>query len=230
MPVLPRPARLSLHDAVRFVAERCECTLIEAGKAALAAVGEGKLVASANVLVPDRSYMPGVDDGATPVGPPRRVDAGVQQVPTKVWISYPWASFEKRALHPHGNAMFREHRADDSEIGRVYVNPTIATADIDRWLDDDPPQSETGVVREARRGPEPGTLNRYGEADRALFPEIERIKREHLVSVTAAALMLAEGKIEGKAVPGHGSPLSKAKRLATLYRKEADRSKPPKTR
>jgi hypothetical protein len=232
MPVLPRPDRLSLHDAIGYVAERCECELIKAGKAVLAALGGEALVASANVLVRGRHYMPGIYDASDSAWPPRRVDAGIQPVPSKLWAGYPWPWFERRAVLPRGNPQYREHRADGRDIGPVYDNPTIATADIDRWLDGDARRRSTGTGRKGPRGPQPGTLDRYGEADRALFPEIERIQRECNASVTAAALMLAEGKIDGKEVPGAGAPLSKAKRLGSLYRRErgAGRSKPSETR
>jgi len=70
----------------------------------------------------------------------------------------------------------------------------------------------------ARRGPAKGSIDRYGEADRALFPELEQIRKEHHLSLTEAALRLAEGKIEGKTVLGYGVPLSRAKRLVKQYK------------
>jgi hypothetical protein len=72
-----------------------------------------------------------------------------------------------------------------------------------------------------RRGPAKGSIDRYGEADRALFPELERIRREKHFSLSAAAQKLAEGEIEGKGVLGSGTPLSRAKRLVRRY--NADR-------
>jgi hypothetical protein len=33
-----------------------------------------------------------------------------------------------------------------------------------------------------RRGPEPGSVDRFGESDRALFPELKRIMRDHRMS------------------------------------------------
>ena len=134
MPDLPRATRLSLQDAIGYITDRCKCDLIKAGKAVLAALSEGVLVASANVLVSDRSYEAGIVHGPIPVGPPKRVDAGIQTVPSKVWAGYPWPSFQMRALHPRGNPQYRQHTADGGQIGPVYVNPTIATADIDSWV------------------------------------------------------------------------------------------------
>jgi hypothetical protein len=78
-----------------------------------------------------------------------------------------------------------------------------------------------------RRGPEPGTLKRYAAADRELFPELERIMRTDRVSLSAAAQKLASGEVCGKEVSGNGTPLSHAKRLAELYRRELSIKKPP---
>jgi hypothetical protein len=72
------------------------------------------------------------------------------------------------------------------------------------------------VTEPKRRGPVPGSLDRYGEADRALFSEIDRMVSEQQKSPTAAALILAEQGL----VLGDGNELSKAKRLAKLYLQE----------
>jgi hypothetical protein len=222
---------MSLHDAVGYVAERCECDLIKAGKAILAALGEGALVASAKVLVSDRGYLPAIVDGPIPLGPPRRVYAGIEPVPPKVWAGYPGSWFERRAVLPRGNAQYREHTAEGKDIGPVFVDPTLATADIDSWLNREGHKDSADTIRKGRRGPQAGTLDRYGVADRMLFPELERISRDCNLSLTQAALQLAEGRIEGKVVAGNGSPLSKAKRLVGLYKREhgAGQQKPPET-
>jgi len=137
MPVLPRPERLSLHDAINYVAERCQSETEKAGKAVLAALSEGALAASANVLVSDRSYLPGVVAGPLPVGPPRRVDAGTGPVPPELWAGYPWPDFLRRAVLPRGNPMYRKQTADGHGVGPVYSDPMIATTDIDGWLERD---------------------------------------------------------------------------------------------
>jgi hypothetical protein len=70
----------------------------------------------------------------------------------------------------------------------------------------------TWTAPRPRKGPAPGTVDRFGESDRALFPEIERIMREGHETVHAAALELASaGKIQGG-----GTPESRAKRLALV--------------
>jgi hypothetical protein len=84
----------------------------------------------------------------------------------------------------------------------------------------DPPESveaRAAVSRPRRRGPKPGTLDRFGEADRALFPELEAMVRDARVSVTEAATRLAEAN----RIVGTGTPSSRAKRLAELYRRQS---------
>jgi hypothetical protein len=67
--------------------------------------------------------------------------------------------------------------------------------------------------RKRRYGPESGTLRRYEDADRALFPELERIMVEEQKSRSAAALELAQA---GE-VKGFGTAQSRGKRLAKLH-------------
>jgi hypothetical protein len=67
------------------------------------------------------------------------------------------------------------------------------------------------TARKRRRGPVPGSVDRFGESDRALFPELERIMRDHRKSAYGAAHDLAP-KIEGA-----GTEASRAKRLASRY-------------
>ena len=74
----------------------------------------------------------------------------------------------------------------------------------------------SGARRQRRFGPEPGTLRRYEDADRALFSDLERIMVEKQKSPSAAALELAQA---GQ-VKGFGTPESRAKRLAALHKRE----------
>jgi hypothetical protein len=64
-----------------------------------------------------------------------------------------------------------------------------------------------------RKGPAPGTVDRYGPSDRKLYPELERIMRERQKSATAAARQL----VEDGYVTGVGAPESRARRLAKRY-------------
>jgi hypothetical protein len=81
--------------------------------------------------------------------------------------------------------------------------PTTATASMD-------------PSRRTRRGPQRGTVDRFGEADRVLFPEMNRLVDEDHKSVHAAALELASaGKIKGV-----GTEKSRAQRLAKRFRED----------
>jgi hypothetical protein len=82
-----------------------------------------------------------------------------------------------------------------------------------------------------RSGPLKGSIDRYGEADRALYPELERIARKLHLSVTAAAVKLANGDIKDKVVLGNGTADSRGRRLATRYFADgaANLRKPPGT-
>jgi hypothetical protein len=77
----------------------------------------------------------------------------------------------------------------------------VSEPDLNRWL------------ARPRRGPKPGQLARYREADLALLPEIKRIMREKQVSATVAA----EELVRAGKVAGVGSPASLAKRLARVF-------------
>ena len=71
-------------------------------------------------------------------------------------------------------------------------------------------------IPRGRRGPKPGTVDRLGEPDRALFPNIKRIMKKGPTSCHAACIELAEaGKVKGT-----GTLLNRAKRLAQRFRKE----------
>ena len=67
-----------------------------------------------------------------------------------------------------------------------------------------------------QRGPKPGTVDRYGESDRALFADIDEIMKRERTSVEAAAKKLAHAD----KIAGTGSRDSRASRLAKRYRME----------
>jgi hypothetical protein len=87
-------------------------------------------------------------------------------------------------------------------LKEIYVN----VADFENWF-----RKEM-----KRRGPPSGTTG-FRDVDRQLFPEISRlIKQGDARSPYGAAVMLEKaGKLAGDAAPEN-----KAKRVATLYRKE----------
>ena len=77
----------------------------------------------------------------------------------------------------------------------------------------DIPTPEGLNARRGRRGPAPGAVDRYRDADRALFPEIRRVMREEGKSLFAAALKLAEAN----RVKGAGTAISRAKRIVKRF-------------
>jgi hypothetical protein len=80
----------------------------------------------------------------------------------------------------------------------------ICASDLKSWL------------ARPRRGPRPGTVSRFAARDQALFPEIEnRLRSGKAASATEAARQLAE---EGR-VAGQATEDSRARRLATAYKK-----------
>jgi hypothetical protein len=143
-------------------------------------------------------------------------------------------------LHP-STAMARMTRGRMLDLIEAYPPASIQSEYLDhcwlprnsfgRWLakhhlPNSPPRFEpkpsmsapvsTRTAGQARKGPTPGAVDRFGESDRALFPEIERIMRESHKSVHAAALEVASaGKVQGG-----GTPESLAKRLAKRFRRE----------
>jgi hypothetical protein len=97
---------------------------------------------------------------------------------------------------------------------------SVASIDIRGSHDAEPASANVVAASPAatarrKRGPAPGTLDRYGPADRALYGDLERIVREDRVSITEAATRLADAGIAGI-----GTPASRAKRLAERYRSE----------
>jgi hypothetical protein len=105
----------------------------------------------------------------------------------------------------------------DRDIDGVELDRLRAEVDAD--LVDSPPAAELKQSSSRRRGPTPGSVSHYGNADRALFPELENLMREMRLSRHAAARELAK---QGKVVGG-GTELSRARRLAGLHARE----KPP---
>jgi len=100
---------------------------------------------------------------------------------------------------------------------RNLVSPGDPAADEEkRWR---VPNGTVASDGRRRPGPKPGTVRRYDEADRALFPEIDRIMKEDRLTAHAAALKLAHnGQVAGQG----STPESRAKRLATEYLRERE--------
>lgn len=76
------------------------------------------------------------------------------------------------------------------------------------------PPGFISVVRSSRRkGPMPGKVDRYSEADRALYGQLEQVMKDEHLSASAAARRLAD---DAK-VAGTGTPLSRARRLTKRF-------------
>ena len=106
---------------------------------------------------------------------------------------------------------YRHHRWHQSQRPKSVINKA-ASPNI--------PTPRNIKARRGRRGPAPGAVDRYRDADRALFPEIRRIMRREGKSLYAAALKLAEMD----KVKGAGTATSRAKRIVKRF--NAERSTP----
>ena len=114
----------------------------------------------------------------------------LQAVPLAAWKSWPVIDVNQSLITA----------VNFGPLNHIAIN----TTDLLKWLS------------RPRRGPVPGKLSRFGNSDRALFPEIERIMRQETKTVTEAARELDyEGKVNGR-----GTSEARVRRLAKLYRKE----------
>jgi hypothetical protein len=129
---------------------------------------------------------------------------------TRVAFSYEhWDKFLKGERIP---GALRELEYSDL-IGLGWTRQLMIPAAVfDEWLKVDQSGSHPKKPARGRRGPKPGTVSRYGEADRALFAEMDKLIPQ-AGSARAAALQLAwDGKISGD-----GTEESGAKRLERKY-------------
>ena len=67
----------------------------------------------------------------------------------------------------------------------------------------------------AAKGPVRGKIDRFGEADRALFPEIERLMKSKRLTSTEAVRQIPEGKLAGR-----GTLDSRIRRVSDRFRRE----------
>jgi hypothetical protein len=91
-----------------------------------------------------------------------------------------------------------------------------AAASPGRWSVVFPKVRDVAEAPPRRKGPKPGTVDRYKAADRSLYPELKRLMSEQCLTVTAAARQLADDY----KVAGIGAPESRARRLARRYTAE----------
>jgi hypothetical protein len=84
---------------------------------------------------------------------------------------------------------------------------------------DKPAVAHSASSTSKRRGPEPGAIDRFCQADRALFSDITNIKETKNLTAQEVARELGNlGKVKGR-----GSLESSMLRLARRYRKEVER-------
>jgi hypothetical protein len=99
--------------------------------------------------------------------------------------------------------------SDPNDFRHILKRVIVSISHFSKWLKNAPG---------GPRGPQPGTTG-YSASDRTLFPEIDELTRTGQArSPFDAALQLArQGKVK---VRGPGTPESRAKRVATRYRRE----------
>ena len=94
---------------------------------------------------------------------------------------------------------------DPNDFARILKHIIVRTTDFEQWL---------RKANKSRRGPEYETTG-YHASDRKALRRMSRLIKEGKArSAYGAALKLADE------LAGDGTPQSKAKRVATLYRKE----------
>jgi hypothetical protein len=125
------------------------------------------------------------------------------------------AGYERAGpLFPWGNkVLFRGLEVEWTGAARYLRTHAVPALESGEPLSKN--EGHTAPKRSPRpHGPAPGSVDRYGKADRALYPKIERIISKEHKSVHAACQSLAS-KIKGT-----GTPESKAQRVAKRFRKE----------
>ena len=111
-------------------------------------------------------------------------------------------------------------RADWDRLAGLGLAPATAPKEEEAAKAVEAQPDSAGLDRPAaavarRRGPKPGTIDRYGKSDEALYPEIDRLMKDCQMTLTGATRKLAsEGRIEGP----NSKPDSLAKRLRDRYR------------
>ena len=221
-PMLPASSGrrwLPIAHAIQILSERRECSANLAWEALKEAIRDGELPAQGIDDLGDTSlvephwfaYLSELNDKESPPG------------------RYLWFDRRTAAENRLARNMSRDNRAERSmppgHVRKLAVNASRfnelyppADTGLDSAMAIAPEASDED--RRRRRGPEPGTLKRYRESDRELFPEIERIMRVDKVSATAAAKNLAdEGRVEGT-----GTLASRARRLVAAYHAQRGKS------
>jgi hypothetical protein len=135
--------------------------------------------------------------------------------------------FERLPRAPAPAAPERGSEIVDLEVAAAETGPLATQPDEPaaeevpaKVLPVGPPQVESEAPPPSRRrGPKPGTIDRFGEDDRALFSDITNLKTSKNLTAQEAAKELGDsGRIRRR-----GSLDSAVLRLARRYRKEIER-------
>jgi hypothetical protein len=160
---------------------------------------------------------------------PPALEAEVVPVPAADAASKPIEPATTEAALAPGTEVGPEEMPLPATHEPAIANPTPAASWSENLLpnrqpdestvtDSAPITSEPAAARKRakRRGPKPGTIDRFGEADRKLLPEMtELIKAERLTPREAARRL--SRKIAGQT---RSSEESRTRRLANRYRNE----------
>jgi hypothetical protein len=90
----------------------------------------------------------------------------------------------------------------------------VSRIDVERWEGLYFPTAAAPPPR-AAKGPVRGEIDRFGDADRALFPEIERRMKSQRLTSTEAVRQIPEDKLAGR-----GTLDSRIRRVSDRFRRE----------
>jgi hypothetical protein len=90
----------------------------------------------------------------------------------------------------------------------------VRAADVKRWEHSYYPMTAAPPPR-AAKGPVRGEIDRFGDADRALFPEIKRLMKSQRLTSTEAVRQIPDDKLAGR-----GTLDSRIRRVSDRFRRE----------
>jgi hypothetical protein len=137
-----------------------------------------------------------------------------QLIPIADWLNCAWNDLPlSSGFHFGPFVHWYDRRASRQDVEELWPLPAALVAEP-------PPTPAPARATKPKPGPVPGTIDRYGDADRKLLPDVCRLMRERKCSPTAAAWILAE---EGQ-IAGPASNETKVRRLVKCYHQQASRN------
>ena len=118
------------------------------------------------------------------------------------WGDNRWTAYRQAVLDLWPSRLPASQTAPDKQQDERLVRPTPSTP-----MAAQSPRAAKGPVR--------GKIDRFGEADRALFPEIERLMKSKRLTSTEAVRQIPEGKLAGR-----GTLDSRIRRVSDRFRRE----------